>query len=187
MKNRNLLCVFGGALLLCCIPADRSGWSASVPGGIEQPAAIGIQSTLEQEANQKILTEIFLSSDRKKDLEAIKKAFSEVSIIKVRAQFFKRGNPPENIAIGRNISAPVARLVIQLALQYNQGIKFLLPEKRLAPDYIAIGTSIFDESFQIPIRPEDLKRLSATALTTEQFHELYQQLTTDDRRPPGFR
>ena len=91
MKNRSLLCVFVGTLLLCFMPADRSGGSAP-----------------EQEANQKILVEIFLASDRKGDLETIKKEFAAVSITKVRPQFFKLGNPPQNIAIGRNRVGSIA-------------------------------------------------------------------------------
>lgn len=165
MKNRSLLCVIVGTLLLCFMPTDRSSGAAP-----------------EQEANQKILVEIFLASDRKGDLEIIKKEFASVSITKVRPQFFKLGNPPENIAIGPNIPADIARLAIRLALSYNRGIKLLLPEERIRTDYIAIGTSIFDESFQRPITPEQLKQLSDPSLTTEQFHALYRHITKEDQR-----
>jgi hypothetical protein len=165
MKNRSLMCVFGVTLLLCFIPADRSSGSAP-----------------EQEANQKILVEIFLAPDRKGDIAAIKKEFAAVSITKVRTQFFKLGNPPENIAFGPNIPADIARLAIRLALSYNRGIKLLLPEERIRTDYIAIGTSIFDESFQRPITPEQLKQLSDPSLTTDQFHALYRKITREDQR-----
>jgi hypothetical protein len=133
--------------------------------------------------NSKILVEIFLAAQQKENLTKIKKDFEAFAITRVRAQFVRVGNPPENIAIGRNITAPVARLAIQMAITYNRGIKYLLPEERLSPNYVAIGTSMFDELFQIPISAEDLKRLSDPALTTPEFHTLYRHLTGEDRRP----
>jgi hypothetical protein len=138
------------------------------------------------EANKKILVEIFLSSEHKEDLDKIKKAFEAVSITRIRAQFFRAGNPPENIAIGNGIPASVARLAIRLAITYNRGIKYLLPEYRYFPSHIAIGTSAFDEASQILVRPEDLERLSDPTLTTDQFHELYRHLTGEDKRLPTY-
>jgi len=128
-----------------------------------------------------ILVEIFLAADQKPNLETIKKEFASFRIVKVRAKFFTLGHPPENIAIGRHVSAPVARLAIRLARTYNGGVTLLLPGKRLAADYLAIGTSIFDESFQVPISPDELERLADPSLTTEQFHELYRQLAKEDQ------
>ncbi len=96
---------------------------------------------------------------------------------RIRHQFFAAGNPPANIAIGREIPADVARLAIRLATTHNRGVKFLIPQKRIRPGYIAIGTSIFDEIVQVPIRPEDLQRLSDPPLDTEEFHRLYRRLT----------
>jgi hypothetical protein len=96
---------------------------------------------------------------------------------------FTVGHPPRNIAIGRNVSAPIARLVIRLAQTYNDGVNLLLPEERLASNYIAIGSSIFDELFQYPITQDDLTRLADPNLTTDQFHTLYRQLANIERRP----
>jgi hypothetical protein len=138
------------------------------------------------EANKKILVELFLAPERKGDLESIKKEFEAASITRIRAQFFRLGNPPENIAIGKNIPAPVARLAIRLALTYNRGIKFILPEFRFFPDHIVIGSSAYDEKSQIPIRPEDVKRLSDPRLSTEEFHHLYRSLTGEDKRLPTY-
>lgn len=130
----------------------------------------------------KILVEIFLAGDRKEDLAAITREFGAVGITKIRPKFFQLGNPPTNIAIGRRVPADIARLAIRLAKTHNGGITKLLPEERLAPDYIAIGTSIFDELFQYPVSPEDVDRLADPALTTEQFHELYRKLADINRR-----
>ncbi len=165
-------------------------WVSSVAEGdlsasteaIRSGTASFISVSEETADNSQILVEIFLSKDQKDAIEIIKKEFGAVSITKVRHQVFRIGNPPENIAIGRNVPADVARLAIRLAVTYNRRIKLLLPEERLAPHYIAFGTSIFDESFQVPIHPEDLERLSDPALTTEQFHALYRHLTGEDKR-----
>jgi len=138
------------------------------------------------DANGKILVELFLAKERKGDLDKITKEFEEAGITRVRHQFFRKGNPPENIAIGKNVPADVARLAIRLAVTYNRDIKFLLPEYRFFPDHIVIGSSAYDEKSQIPIRPEDLKRLSDPALTTAQYHDLYRQLTGEDKRRPMY-
>ncbi len=130
----------------------------------------------------KILVEIFLSAGQKEEMEVIKARFAAFGIHKVRPQFFRLGHPPENIAIGRAVSAEAARLAIEVALRHNRGIRMLVPEARLSHHYIAIGTSIFDESFQIPISPEDLARLQDVTLNTAQFHDLYRALAPPVRR-----
>jgi len=152
-------------------------------GGILLLGMSAPEESKDQEDNSKILVEIFLATQHKQNLAQIKKEFESFSITNVRAQFFRAGNPPQNIAIGKNITAPVARLAIKIAIDYNRGIKMLLPEERLSPNYIAIGTSIFDELFQVAISPEDLERLSDPSLTTSQFHALYKHLTGEDKRP----
>jgi hypothetical protein len=131
----------------------------------------------------KILVEIFLSIDHKDELDAIKREFAAVGITKVRHKFVHRGSPPANIAIGRNVSAEVARLAIRLGKTYNGGVTKLLPEERLARDYLAIGTSIFDELFQYPVGQADVERLESPDLTTEQFHDLYRRLADINQRP----
>lgn len=128
-----------------------------------------------------IRVEIYLSPERKGEVDAIKRDFEALSITNVRPQVFRKGHPPQNIGIGKEIPANVARQAIELALKYNDGIKFFLPEKRLAAHYIGIGVSIFDEAFQVPATPDDLKRLSDPSLTDDQFHRLYQELTD---KPP---
>lgn len=131
---------------------------------------------------REILVEIALSKARKADLAAIKQAFADVGVVKVRAIVYQAGDPPMNLAIGRSVSAPIARLAMTLAEQYNRGITLLLPEERLAPHYIGFGSSIFDELFQYPVTPEDLKRLADPALTTDEFHALYRRLADINTR-----
>ncbi|MEW6325902.1 MAG: hypothetical protein AB1515_11025, partial [Nitrospirota bacterium] len=74
----------------------------------------------------------------------------------------------------------------RLAKTYNRDIKFLLPQFRFFPRHIVIGSSAFDESSQIPVSAADVERLADPALTTEQFHALYRQLTGEDKRNPTY-
>jgi hypothetical protein len=137
----------------------------------------------DQEANKKILIELFLAPDQKKNIGRIKSELNSISIRRINVQFFRLGHPPKNIAIGRNVSASTARLAIQLATLYNGGIKYLLAEYRFPPDYIAIGTSAFDEASQIPVLPEDIERLANPELSTAEFHALYRKLTKEEKGP----
>ncbi|MBI3995866.1 MAG: hypothetical protein HY349_07810 [Nitrospirae bacterium] len=173
-------------LLYTILNTDRNIEAAEPAGKIENPAPPVARPSEGPETHGKILVELFLARERKGDLEAIKKELEAAGITRIRPQFFRLGNPPENIAIGKNIPADVARLAIRLAITYNRDIKSLLPEYRFFPDHIVIGSSAFDEKSEIPIQPEDLKRLSDPALTTAQFHELYRRLTGEDKRNPTY-
>ncbi|MFZ5874893.1 MAG: hypothetical protein ACOYXU_00660 [Nitrospirota bacterium] len=133
-----------------------------------------------------ILVELFLAPEQREAVPAIKKAFETLSVTRVRPQVFRLGNPPKNIAIGKDIPADVARLALRLAVDYNRGVEFLLPEYRYFPKHIVIGSSAFDEASQIPIKPEDLERLRDPSLSTDQFHVLYRSLTGEDRKRPTY-
>jgi hypothetical protein len=133
-----------------------------------------------------ILVEVFLSPDHRDHVAAIKQELASASITRVRPQVYRLGHPPKNIAIGRDISADAARLSLRLAVEYNDGVEFLLPEYRFFHDHVAIGSSAFDEASQIPITPEDLAQLRDPSLSTEQFHTLYRSLTGEDKRLPTY-
>lgn len=170
MRSRNIFSFWIGGFLFATLVL--SAWSLKAGEPIAEMAP-GEKSN--------IRVEIFLSPERKGEIDAIKKAFEALSITNVHAQAFRKGHPPQNIGFGKEIPAEVAREAIQLALKYNDGIQFFLPEKRLASHYVGIGVSIFDEVFQIPATPDDLKRLSDPSLTDDQFHQLYRELTD---KPP---
>ena len=135
------------------------------------------------EPNNKIFGDIFLSPDHKEDWKTIKKAFEAHSIHKVKAQFFRKGNPPTNVQIGGDIPVEVARMVIELAMQYNRGVTDLLPQFRFFPNQISIGTSAFDESVPVAVRPEEVERLRDPSLSTSEFHRLYRTLTHEKGIP----
>jgi hypothetical protein len=188
MKAGNLLVRLIGLpfILLYTLETGTESLAAVWKGEIVNSAFRIAQGSENPRANSNLLVELFLAKERKGDLDAIKKEFEAVGITRIRPQFFRLGNPPENIAIGKDIPADVARLAIRLAITYNRDIKYLLPEYRFFPDQIVIGSSAFDEKSQIPIGPEDLKKLSDPALTTNQFHELYRHLTGEDKRLPTY-
>ncbi len=173
-------------VLYTILSTDRNVGAIESRGKIEDPTLSLAQKSDSTETNAKILVELFLAKERKGDLDAIKKELEALGITRIRPQFFRLGNPPENIAIGKNIPADVARLAIRLAVTYNRDIKTLLPEYRFFPDQIVIGTSAYDQASEVPIRPEDLKRLSDPALSTSQFHDLYRHLTGEDKRNPTY-
>jgi len=133
-----------------------------------------------------VLVEIFLTKERKPQLEALQKEFAALSITRVHVQFFKLGHPPENFAVGPKTPAEVARLALRVANTYNDGVKYILAQYRFFPNQVAIGTSAFDEASQIPITPENVTRLADPSLTTEQFHALYRHLTGEDRQFPTY-
>lgn len=181
MKNRNIFFfIIAGVVLIAIFQTtskaaernDETGGSSRRVDA-ERP---------DRSANGNILVEIYLSPEQKGETEAVKKAFEALSITKVRPQLFRKGHPPQNIGFGKEIPAEVAREAIRLAMTYNGGIQYFLPEKRLAPNYIGIGVSIFDEAFQVPAGADDLKRLSDPSLTTAQFHLLYDRLTDQPPR-----
>jgi len=173
----------GFGLIFWIFTLAQNGWASEFQRVTQSEEEPSFSEEKEENDNSKILVELFLSKGVKNDLDQIKKELNYVSIKRIRAQFYPLGNAPQNIAIGRNVSAPVARLAFQLAQTYNQGIQYLLPERLFFPDYIAIGSSAFDEASHVPIEPEDIARLSDPSLTTEQFHTLYRSLTGEDKRP----
>lgn len=128
-----------------------------------------------------IKVEMFLMKEKKKDGAFIKKLFKEQQIERVMIQYFRAGNPPKNLVLGRRIPADVGRMVIELALHYNNGITHLVPEFRFYDHYVAFGNSSFDIQAQIPISPEDLNKLRDESLSDEDFHILFRSLTGEDK------
>ena len=127
--------------------------------------------------------EMWLSHKHKKNNRGIR-AFLKSKNLKVlrhTIQYWKPkgGHPPTNIAIGSLVSAKDARLVIDIAIQYNDKIDGLILRPLNPPNYGAIATSAWDEQSEIPITPEDLEKLRDPKLTTEEFQALYAKLTNE--------
>lgn len=127
--------------------------------------------------------EAVLANEHRKDLEAIKKELAEAGLTNLHVQFMKVGKPPTNIGLGPSVSAERARAAIRMAKKYNREVTILLPERLFPDHYVAIASSSFDDTMEYPVTAEQLNELENPALTTEQFHSLYRQLTPADRPP----
>ncbi len=125
---------------------------------------------------KEILVELFLSADRKHDIAQIRAEFAQIKGIRVKEQFYPKGKAPLSIAIGRDVSADVARLAIEITKKYNGGITYILPHFLYPANYIAVGGSHFSEELHVPIHPDDLSALSDPSKTTEEWHRFYQTL-----------
>ena len=125
--------------------------------------------------------EIWLERKHKKNNRQIRKMLKNESIKVIRntIQYWppRGGHPPTNIAIGRALTAEDARWVIDLALKLNDNIDGLIFQRLNPPNYVAIGTSAWDDKSETKITPEQLEQLRDPKLTTEEFHALYVKLT----------
>ena len=129
--------------------------------------------------------ELWLSYEHKKEDGAIRKLLKENSLKVMRKtiQYWRArgGHLPTNIGIGKSISAGDARFAINLAIILNDKIEKLVLQALNPPNYVAIGTSAWDEKSLIPITPEDLQRLRDPGLNNEQFQKLYAELTREKK------
>jgi hypothetical protein len=77
------------------------------------------------------------------------------------------------------VSARDARLMIDIAIKYNDKVDRLILRPLNPPNYVAIATSAWDEQSEILITPEDLEKLRDPKLNTQQFQALYAELTNE--------
>ena len=127
--------------------------------------------------------EVVLVNEHRKNLEEIKKEFSEAGLTNVHVQLMKVGKPPTNIGFGPSVTAQRARAAIRMARKYNRDVTIVLPERLFPDHYVVIASSSFDDTVEYPVTPDQLRELENPGLTTEQFHALYRQLTPPDRPP----
>ena len=129
--------------------------------------------------------EVVLAYHYKGQVSALTEEFAQAGMPNVHFQFARQGQPPQNIGMGRAVPADKAREAIKLAVKYNLGIGILLPERLFPPRFVTIASSNFDDTVEYPISKEDLAHLLDPSLTTEQFHDLYGQLTSVPLKPAG--
>ena len=127
--------------------------------------------------------ELWLAHKHKKKNREIRKFLKskQLKVLRHTIQYWKPkgGHPPTNIAIGSMVSARDARLMIDIAIKYNDKIDRLILRPLNPPNYVAIATSAWDEQSEVLINPEDLKKLRDPKLNTEQFQALYAELTNE--------
>ena len=127
--------------------------------------------------------ELWLAHKHKKNNREIRKFLKskQLKVLRHTIQYWKPkgGHPPTNIAIGSMVSARDARLMIDIALQYNDKVDRLILRPLNPPNYVAIATSAWDEQSEVLITSEDLKKLRDPKLNTQQFQVLYAELTNE--------
>ena len=127
--------------------------------------------------------EMWLAHQHKKNNREIRKFLKseQLKVLRHTIQYWKPkgGHPPTNIAIGSMVSARDARLMINIAIKYNDKIDRLILRPLNPPNYVAIATSAWDEQSEVLINPEDLEKLRDPKLNTEQFQALYAELTNE--------
>ncbi len=129
--------------------------------------------------------EVVLANEYRNQVAGLKEEFTHAGMPNVHFQFAKRGQPPQNIGLGRDVPADKAREAIRLALKYNLGIGILLPERLFPPRFITIASSNYDDTVEYPIDRDALAKLQNPDLTTEGFHRLYRELTSAVLVPKG--
>jgi len=127
--------------------------------------------------------ELWLAYKHKKKNREIRKFLKsqQLKVLRHTIQYWKPkgGHPPTNIAIGSMVSARDARLMIDIAIKYNDKLDRLILRPLNPPNYVAIATSAWDEQSEVLINPEDLEKLRDSKLNTEQFQALYAELTNE--------
>jgi len=129
--------------------------------------------------------EVVLASQYKNQVTTLTEEFTQAGMANVHFQFFRQGQPPQNIGLGREVPADKAREAIRLALKYNLGVGILLPERLFPPRFVTIASSNYDDTVEYPIDQATLARLQDQTLTTEEFHRLYHGLTSSSLVPKG--
>tara|TARA_B100000686_G_C16797340_1_gene983368 strand:+ start:2010 stop:2594 length:585 start_codon:yes stop_codon:yes gene_type:complete len=130
--------------------------------------------------------ELWLSHEHKKENKVIRDLLKENSlkVIRKTIQYWRArgGHPPTNLAIGKAISAEDGRLAIDLAILLNDRVDQLVLQTLNPPNYVAIGTSAWDEKSLISITPGELQQLRDPKLNTTEFQRLYIDLTGESNR-----
>lgn len=122
--------------------------------------------------------EVVLADQYKHQMATLSEEFAQAGLTNVHFQFARMGQPPQNIGLGRDVPADKAREAIRLALKYNLGVGILLPERLFPPRFVTIASSNYDDTVESRIDQAALAQLQNPALTTEEFHRLYRELTT---------
>ncbi len=140
-----------------------SGLSASADG----PATTGVSRV-----------EVVLANQYRNQVPALTEEFARAGMTNVHFQFAKRGQPPQNIGLGRDVPAEKAREAIRLAVKYNVGVGILLPERLFPPRFVTIASSNFDDTVEYPIDQISLVKLQDPSLSDDEFHRMYRELTS---------
>ena len=134
--------------------------------------------------------EIWLAHKQRKNNTAIRKELKVkfIKTLRKTIQYWKPtgGHPPTNIAIGGSVSAADARFAINLAIRLNDKVDGLIHQRLNPANYIAIGTSAWDDKSETKISWDSLEKLRAPGLNSEEFHKLYRKFTGEAKVERAF-
>ena len=131
--------------------------------------------------------EIVLAKKWKDQGGTVKQDFvSGRDAVKVRVRFYPFVDPPANIGIGKCVTAENGRRAIQEMMHYFGKVSYVIRQDILPHHWVKIGSTDTAELAWIPISEEDVVRLNDSALTTEQFQDLYRKLATPKERKLPF-
>ena len=158
-------------------------WSFSLILFPEYAESGAYQPTCDTNKTTVCTIELWLAHKHKKKNREIRKFLKskQLKVLRHTIQYWrpKGGHPPTNIAIGSMVSARDARLMIDIAIKYNDNVDRLILRPLNPPNYVAIATSAWDEQSEVLITSEDLKKLRDPKLNTQQFQALYAELTNE--------
>lgn len=154
-----------------------------VPLPVHASSGEGYKPSCDTSVTTVCTIEMWLAHKQKKNNREIRQFLKSknLKVLRHTIQYWKPkgGHPPTNIAIGSAVSAADARMVIDMAILYNDEVDRLVLRPLNPPNYVAIATSAWDEQSEVRITPEDLEKLRDPKLTTQEFHSLYAQLTNE--------
>src|SRR5512147_2938397 len=102
-------CLGGGALFIALI-------------GVEAGAVFGEDTPIQGVSGVGVV----LAAQYRREVAVLREDFAQAGMTNVHFQFAKRGQPPQNIELGRDVPADKAREAIRLAIKYNLGVGILL-------------------------------------------------------------
>lgn len=156
--------------------------------GLTGPSrALGYDCAAPENRDEATTIELVLSKkwrSREEEVEQSLRAGNEAT--KVRIRFFPFLEPPANIGIGRCVSGERAVRAIRETLHFYGKLDHLIRQDILPHHWIKIGSTDTAELAWTPVTSEDLARLTDPALSNEQFHELYVELSSPKQRHRPF-
>ncbi len=133
-----------------------------------------------------IKVEMWIAKRRMPEYSRIRRDLAQMGHTWVSVFPYPGRNPSRVVAVGRCVPAYIARHILKQSLEYYGEIKSLVHTRFVAPHWIGLATSLFAENSLQPITPEQLDQLLDPALSTEEFHALYQSFSTQDKTVHAF-
>lgn len=137
-------------------------------------------------SHKPVKLEAWLSKRYEKHLKYIRKDLGEMGNTVVGLFVYPADNPSRIVAIGRCVPVYIAQHILAKAGEYSLGTTHLVHQGFVSSHWVGIGTSLFSENSMNAITEEQRVSLMDDTLSTESFHEMYQNLTRQPKKVPAF-